>query len=256
MVRGSRFRGGLYTLYIWGALLAVKWPGPTDRVAVLGRTGSGKTTLAAWLLSGHDFNEQPAVIINTKGDRLLLEIADIDGVQTIDVNDTPGETGLYHIRPRPDQAAELDALFHRIWEKENCLVYIDEGYMVEITDWFNALLTQGRSKHISMIVLSQRPAWISKYVFSECDFISLFNLQILDDRKTAAGFVPVDRNYRLAKYESYWYNVSDNELFRFAPVPNSAVILDTFRAKFPPKQAADDAIDAPEVRQVTRRRVV
>lgn len=237
--------------------MAVKWPGPTDRVAVLGRTGSGKTTLAAWLLSGHDFDAQPALIVNTKGDKLLNEIAAMDGVVTIDVaTQTPGERGLYHVRPNPDQAQELNELFRRVWEKENCLVYIDEGYMVEIPDWFNALLTQGRSKHISMIVLSQRPAWISKYVFSECDFISLFNLQIADDRKTAAGFVPVSKDYRLAKYHSYWYNVSDNELAQFAPVPNSAVILDTFRAKFPPKQAADEPENSVQVLRPTRARVV
>lgn len=214
--------------------MPLKWPGNHDRTAVLGRTGSGKTTAAAWHLSGQDFNKQPWLIANTKGDPLLNEIAQIEGIQTLDLDDTPDETGLYIVNPRPDEGVPLDAMFRRIWDKQNCGVYIDEGYMIEEQDAFNALLTQGRSRNIPMIVLSQRPAWISKFVFSEADFIQVFQLQHLGDRKNVAQFVPLDVDYRLPKYHSFWYNVSDNELARLSPVPDKSQILNTFRAKFPP----------------------
>lgn len=215
----------------------ISFPGPTDRTAVIGRTGSGKTTAAAWHLSGKNFDAQPWLIVNTKGDPFLEQIAAIEGVKTIGVDATPGDKGLYIVSPLPEQQDELDALFKRIWAKQNCGVYIDEGYMIERTDGLNALLTQGRTRQIPMIVLSQRPAWISKFVFSEADFVQLFNLQRLEDRKNVAGFVPVDKNYRLAKFCSYWYNVGDDRLVQFGPVPDHDAIINTFRAKFPPEQA-------------------
>jgi hypothetical protein len=234
--------------------MPVKFPGPEDRTAVIGRTGSGKTTAAAWHLSGKDFERQPWLIVDTKGDPFLNRIRQIEGVKTIGVLDTPGDNGLYIVSPLPAEQIELDAMFRRIWEKQNCGVYIDEGYMIETTDGLNALLTQGRTRRIPMIILSQRPAWITKFVFSEADYVQLFNLQRLEDRKNVAGLVPVDKNYRLAKYCSYWYNVADDDLREFLPVPSNAVILDTFRAKFPPEQA--QAGQPPAVRKRVAARVI
>lgn len=217
--------------------MRVKWPGPTDRTLVLGRTGSGKTTAATWLLSGVNFDVQPWLMVNTKSDKAINHIAEIDGVKTITVDQTPGDKGLYHVSPLNTQSDELNAMLGRIWEKENCGIFIDEIYMIGNTDNLNALLTQGRSRRCPMIVCSQRPAWCSKFVFSESDYVMLFNLQRLEDRKTIGGLVPVDKNYRLEKHCSFWYNVADNEIATFDPVPNSARILDTFRAKFPPNDA-------------------
>lgn len=231
----------------------VKFPGPTDRLAVIGRTGSGKTTAAAWHLSGRDFDLQPWIIVNTKGDPLLYQIAAIPGVNNISVDDTPGERGLYHIDPTPDDAERLNAFFGRVWQKQNCGIYIDEGYMITNTEKLNACLTQGRSRQIPMIILSQRPAWITKFVFSEADFVQLFNLSRLEDRKNVGGLVPVDKNYRLPPYESYWYNVGDDDLKRFAPVPNASVILENFRAKFPPEQALVGEEPPAQRKQATRR---
>lgn len=219
--------------------MALTFPGTHDRTAVLGRTGSGKTTFATWLLSGKDFQSQPWVMINTKGDPLINEIASIQGVQTIGIDETPGDTGLYVINPLPDEAEALDNFFRRIWDKQNVGVYVDEGYMIEIKAGFNALLTQGRSRNIPMIVLSQRPAWISKFVFSEADFVSVFQLRHADDRKNVEKFVPNSMNVVLPKHHSLWYNVADDELLRLQPVPAKERILQNFRATFPPNDAQE-----------------
>lgn len=237
--------------------MAVKFPGAEDHVAVIGRNGSGKTVGGMWLLSGRDFNVQPILIINSKGDSLIDEISEIKGVHTIGINDTPGDRGIFIVNPLPSEGEELNQLFRRCWEKENVTIFIDEGYSIQNDEWFNACLTQGRSKHVNMIVLSQRPAWISKYVFSECNFIMLFNLQIKDDRKKVAEFVPVSKDYRLPPYCSYWYNVKDNLLLEFAPVPDSAAIIRTFRSKFPPEQEQEpEGLEPTAPNQMARRRVV
>jgi hypothetical protein len=233
--------------------MPIKFPSNHDRLAVIGRTGSGKTQAAAWHLSGKHFFPnrlgqpyQPWVIVNTKGDPLLNEIADIKGVQRLELDETPGDKGLYIVSPLPDQGEELDAFFGRIWEKQNIGVYIDEGYMIDKTDKMNALLTQGRSRNIPMIILSQRPSWISKFVFSEADFFQLFHLQNEDDRKNIAKSIPFDTNSRLPRYHSYWYNAGDNEIVQFAPVPSRATILESFRQAFPPVASPDNDIPAPD----------
>lgn len=225
-------------------LLRTVWPGPSDRTAIVGRTGSGKTVAGAWHLSGKDFNSQPWFALNTKGDPLLNQIAAIEGVKSLEIEQpVPNEPGLYIINTRPDQGIEIDTFLGRMWERQNCGLYVDEGYMLDVIDNFNALLTQGRSRNCPIIVLSQRPAWISKFVFSEADFVQLFNLQIQDDRKKIGQLVPVDKDYRLRKHHSYWYNVGDDTLVELQPVPPPAAILSRFRAKF----AAAPRPEAPQV---------
>lgn len=237
--------------------MAAKFPGPTDRTYIIGRSGSGKTTAALWHLSGNNFDVQPWVMINTKGDSNINElVAEIKGIKTIDIGDTPGNKGLYHVRPYPDtEALELDAFLGRIWHKGNCGVLIDEGYMIDEDRNLKALLTQGRDKNIPMIVLTQRPTWITKFVESEANFVQLFNLSRLDDRKNVSGLVPVDKNYRLDRYCSYWYNVDEHSLVKFEPVPNKPAIIKTFRAKFPPEQA-QEPVATPTRNGVKGRRVV
>ncbi|MDE2019757.1 MAG: hypothetical protein KGJ13_05435 [Patescibacteria group bacterium] len=244
----------------------VKFPGASDRLYIVGRTGSGKTQAGLWHLSGHNFTEQAGLIVDTKGDKKIAQLcAEIPQIKTIDVNDTPDKPGLYRVRPlpTPDDAIRLDALFRRIWERENCLVYIDEGYAIEVTDAFNSILTQGRDKNIPVIVLSQRPAWITKFVESEADFVQVFNLNRFDDRKKIAGVVPplankeyLGTNYRLAPYCSYWYNVADDSLVEFGPVPDFPKIINTFRARFPPEQAQFAPEPGAPSRKVARYRVV
>lgn len=188
-------------------------------------------------MSGKNFDVQPWVIVNTKGDPLLNEIGEIEGVQHLDVSETPGDRGLYIVSPTPDQGIELDAFLGRVWAKQNVGVYIDEGYMIEVDDNLNSLLTQGRSRNCPVIMLTQRPSWITKFVFSESDYVQLFNLQIADDRKKIAGLVPVSKDYRLPPHYSYWYDVGDNKLTKLSPVPPPEAILLSFRAKFPPDEA-------------------
>lgn len=236
---------------------APKFPGQEDRTLVVGRTGSGKTTGGIWLLTGCNFDVQPWLILNTKSDASINEIAAIKGVKTISVNDTPGDKGLYIVNPLPSEQEELNALLHRVWAKTNCGIFADEIYMLGLnSSGLNACLTQGRSRRIPMIICSQRPAWCSKFVFSESDYVMLFNLQRLEDRKTIGGLVPVDKNYRLAKHCSYWYNVADDRLLQFGPVPNSAANLKTFRSMFPPEQEQVLGVEIPPEVKRTARRVV
>ena len=120
----------------------------------------------------------------------------------------------------------------RIWAMEDTGVFIDEGFMIGQQNMgFRSLLTQGRSKHIPMIVLTQRPVWIDRYVLSESDYFQVFRLQHRKDVATVEQSVPHDLSERLQRYHSYYYDVGSDNIYILGPTPDRTAILDTFNAK-------------------------
>lgn len=210
--------------------MAVNFPSDESRTAVIGSTGSGKTQFAVWLLSTRDFDNRPWIIFDFKTDSLISEIGAIE----ISVKSKPPVLpGLYVVRPIPEaDDAYVTAMLWAIWENQYTGIYIDEGYMIGNRNAaLVACLTQGRSRKIEMIILSQRPAWLSRFVFSESNYYAVFNLTMEDDRKTIRTFAPMVENRLLPKYNCQWYDVDRQQASLFKPVPSKAVILDRFRKR-------------------------
>jgi len=213
------------------------FPTNSERVTVIGRTGSGKTQKAAWLLSYANFHEQPWVIIDYKYDSLLNSI---EGIGECDLKKVPDKPGLYIAHPPQGGDFIVDNFFWQVWAKENCGIFIDEAFMTPSYRRFhayNALLTQGRSKHIPIISLTQRPAWISPFVFSESDYFSVFHLNSRTDQKKVEDFVPFDMKESLQEYHSHWYDVKRHRKFMMQPVPSRDIILNRFNTRL--KQVAE-----------------
>ena len=169
--------------------MAGRLPQSDDRIAILGKTGSGKTVAGLWHLSKQDIDRRVWVVIDFKGDD---NINSIEKAQDIDYTTDLSKLkpGIYILRVMPDEEEELDAWFVKVWETENIGVMVDEGFMVgQRSRGFNMCLIQGRSKHITMIVLSQRPVWMSRYVLCEASFIQAFSLNDRDDTKSVKRFV-------------------------------------------------------------------
>jgi DNA helicase HerA-like ATPase len=212
---------------------------PTDqqRTAIIGSTGSGKTQFACWLLSTRDFTGRPWIIFDYKGDELIDKL----GAKEIKITDKPPtKPGLYVVRPLADTETEaVEKFLWAVHRNGDTGIYIDEGYMIGKSSAFRALLTQGRSKHIPMIVLSQRPAWISRFVFSEANFFAIFRLTDEDDVKEVKRFIgPRGRalvNHGLPAYHCVWFDVGGGaghgNTVLCAPVPSAKEIVATFRAK-------------------------
>jgi hypothetical protein len=208
----------------------VSLPRFDKRTAIIGSTGSGKTQFAVWLLSSRDFNIRPWIIFDFKGDGLIEEI----GAQEISIRGrVPVEPGLYVVRPIPDlDDGYVTNFLWEIWRNGNTGIYIDEGYMVgNRNPALNACLTQGRSKHIEMITLSQRPVWMSRFVFSEANFFAVFNLTVEDDRKHINNFVPNTKIGLLPKYHCLWYDVDAQRASLFKPVPDRQSIINAFHLR-------------------------
>lgn len=204
--------------------MSINLPNKTSRTAVIGSTGTGKTQFSVWLLS-HCFDNRPWFIFDFKGDELLDELS----AKEISLTMWPKEPGLYIIRPLPGDDALVSDFFRKCWQNENCGIYIDEGYMVPKNDrWFRACLTQGRAKHVQMIVCSQRPVFLDKFVWTESNFFAVFNLTNGDDRKKVGEFMDGTRGKLLPPYHSLWYDVARQRSDILGPVPDAETLISVF----------------------------
>jgi hypothetical protein len=208
----------------------MKFPGDTDRLSIVGATGSGKTMAGLFHLSRRNIDTKPWIVYDFKFDELINEIPH---AQSLPLNaKLPEQPGVYIVRPRIGQDELVDEHMMRIWEAEDIGVYVDEGYMVgNRSNGFRALLTQGRTKHIPMIVNSQRPVYMDRFVFTESQYFQIFRLQHDDDIINAQKFIPYDISKRLPQFHSYYYDAVSDRMIVLSPVPDRNAILDTFDTK-------------------------
>jgi len=212
------------------------WPNHTQRVTIVGRNGSGKSMFGAWLLSEcADFDKRPWIVIDYKYETLFRDPRVKHLFHEIKPSSRiPRRAGLYIVHPRPDEGEEMEQFLWRIWERGRTGIVVDEGYMLPDHSAFQALLTQGRSKHIPMYILSQRPVEMNRFVFSEANFFSLFNLNDRRDWETVERFTNnIDGKLRLPPYHSWWYDTAQDATFRMAPVPHSDSILHKIAVRAP-----------------------
>ena len=211
----------------------VRLPSITDRTVLIGGTGSGKTVAGLWHLSKQPIDGMPWLIIDFKHDD---NISSIPYAQHVELG-APLLNGVYIVRPMLHEKDELEAYLWSIWQQEDIGVFVDEGFMLTESEAFNTILMQGRSKHVPVIVCTQRPVKVSRFVFSEASLIQVFRVNDKRDRKTIAEFAPIfaDKNEaQLPRFYSYYYDVAQNRLTTLKPVPKMAAINATFSAKLKP----------------------
>lgn len=200
-------------------------PDDSQRVLIVGMTGSGKTLAGLWHLSLRDLESMPWVIFDFKRDPTIAKIPALE----ISLGELPQEPGLYVVRPLPGQDDDVEKFLWNVWQRGNIGLYIDEGYMLDKnSDALNAIYTQGRSKRIPVITLSQRPVGLSRFAFSEAEFFQTFFLNDERDRKTVQAFQPEKVRERLPRFHSYYYDVGGDELSVLTPVPMLPELLKRF----------------------------
>jgi hypothetical protein len=208
-------------------------PSDAHHSFIVGQNGGGKTAAAAYQFAWRSYDKMPWIVVNYKRDEYLDEIP---GAREMNVNaPIPKEPGIYITRPDPFPGSIEKLLFNAI-EHERVGLYIDEGLNVgEHSKGLRLVLTQGRSKRVPLIFLSQRPCRLGVFPLSEAKFFQAFYLQAQNDRKTICEYVPVSVNAfdTLPEYHSFYYDSEKRRLAKIGPVPFGDEVLDIFDRRKP-----------------------
>lgn len=210
--------------------MAFRVPNNSERLCVIGRTGSGKTQGAAFFLSRMDTVSMPWLLLDFKREELFNEIGAFD---LPDWN-PPRFPGIYKrtVTPYDVTAGRVDEILLKVHQQGGCGIFIDEGMSLGNSHALNTVLTQGRSLEIPMIVCTQRPKRVSLAVFSEADFFALFNLTNPDDKKLVSQYMGQEKPLpRLPRFHFYWYDVVEDQLLKMRPVPDRLEIARVISAK-------------------------
>lgn len=236
-------------------MTTVRGPTETDRVVVVGRTGSGKSQFAIALLSTRNWDEIPWFIIDFKGEDLIEDILDeckgtISHVRVTE--NPPAAPGLYYVKVRPklDDIA-IEIFLQKIYDRasngrkrKGSGIFIDEGYgLPPNSAFFDIILTQGRSLGIPVIVLYQRPVHMSRFAVTQASFIAVFALQDLKDKKRVMEYTApargnngeiINANSHLPDYHCLWYDVGRGQTTVLTPAPERQTIIDRFKHRLKP----------------------
>lgn len=192
-----------------------------SRVAIIGATGTGKSTLGRELTIDND----RLFVVDSKRSPAIAEWPDLESwegptdrkpamtlrnaVRTVVTKGSEeleravslqkrmvgSEPFRAWLRPpiswrKPEKRGEMtgyEKLWYWIFENvRHCTVYIDEMYLTLESkgnggDWLQALYSQGRERHIGMLACMQRPVWVPKECRTESEYYYIFRLNDSDD---------------------------------------------------------------------------
>jgi energy-coupling factor transporter ATP-binding protein EcfA2 len=131
----------------------------SDKVSILGKTGSGKTNLIKVLMSDilkdYDF-----VLLDSIGN-----FAEYEGKENVE----------YH-QVTPSDTNTVDDIIYKALERGNCMVVIDEvdRYQTKKGTMLNELVNLGRNYEVGGIFAARRTADVDKDILSNSPFIFVF----------------------------------------------------------------------------------
>jgi len=201
---------------------------PGKRALIAGRTGSGKTTLGAWFMYR---SLQHWVILNPKHTALYRDMRYSIVHKTFDPKLLVRDSKRYKfvILELSGDEAESDYMDGIIAWLHSALTNIglccDELYTLHsgggragsgLTGW----LTRGREKRQSFIGLTQRPAWISQFLFTESDLLIEMDLTLEKDRNRMYESTGNEHFLeRITDFRWLCYDVQGDSITLYKPVP-------------------------------------
>lgn len=212
---------------------------PTEHVSLIGRTGSGKTTLAAnAIVPGYPYS---VALITKRRDTSLFPALKRQGFQIesdprrLDARKRPHV--IYHA-PRAAGEATKDkylaqrsrilALIEAIWDESRpsggWALYLDEirylANRLQLKGDLEELWLEGRGAGITVIAGTQNPVSVPREVFDQADHLFLWRQPEIDRVRRLAEFGGTRREEifelvpRLADHEALYYRAVDDVLVR------------------------------------------
>ncbi len=173
---------------------------PYERVAVIGKTGSGKTHLMKAYARGF----KNVMVLDTKG---TFKWDKVPVIRTLEELQKCGE-GKFIYRPIDSEMNSdyYDAFFEFCYKRRNTVVFVDElAQIMEsandiLPNWKN-IMQRGRELKVGIINCTQRPTFVPRMTFSEAEHTFCFRLKLEDDRKRIAEYMGSDAlTVRLRKH--------------------------------------------------------
>lgn len=209
------------------ALIKLPSIGNGKRAIISGRTGSGKSTLGCWLLNR---SRQHWVILNPKWTAAYKSLPDAKVITRIDqsaINSSleKNRFTIVNFDGKTANAEYMDAVIEHIHGSfENVGLCVDELYTLHtggrpkqgLVGW----LTRGRELKQSFLGMTQRPAWISRFCYSEADYIVGMDLSLKIDRKQL--YECSGNGHFLNRLEPrkwLWYDVNVDSISLLGAVP-------------------------------------
>lgn len=187
-----------------------------ERIAICGKTGTGKSTLARRILAASDYRW---LIFNPKRGKTYDRLPDLTTLTRI--NERAIRKGLrdkqyvlLNFGAEWDHADMDELMAWTIEEYENVGIAVDEAYTMHsggrAGPGLMGLITRGRELRQSAIFCTQRPSWCTAFIFSEADYIAEFRLNRAADLKVMADNIGSKAALvRRTGHDFLYYDVAD-----------------------------------------------
>jgi hypothetical protein len=176
---------------------ATKWK-QGQHVILVGDTGTGKTYLESKILP----IRKHVILLRTKPDDIKFDgfkkVTSQLAIGSVPFGNDAKRITRWMLQPTlssfSDQRREIGRTFEQVWKEGGWTVVVDEAYYItnklKLQSPLDMLLTQGRSKHITLCVGMQRPAWISRFSLSQATHAFIFRCEGRDLRNLADALSP------------------------------------------------------------------
>jgi hypothetical protein len=203
-------------------------PQPGERALIVGQTGSGKTAFVIFMLKR--MRQSPIVLYDTKEEPKFLALPDsviVTGLPALTEEIKNGTADYIIFRPDVHLSADHEALDQLLlYHYDNFSgipVYIDEVYAFhnngKAGPGLIACLTRGRSRGITVIMSTQRPAWLSMFAMTETQRFYVFALTWRKDRMKMGEAIPDFEDLPLPKKHGFWfYRQGSERPVLYAPI--------------------------------------
>lgn len=178
-------------------------PSYSERSAIIGTTGSGKTTLGKYIVT-----QYPRFIVyDAKDDYYLSNVKRFRTFKEVYLC----EEDKIIYAPTFEEINEryINAFFRYVYERGDICVHITEVYAVVedgFPSYYKAILTRGRSRNVVCISESQRPYMIPQTIISESENIYTFRLNLPQDRNVVERITGIpEKQIATLKKQHFYY---------------------------------------------------